>query len=52
MKEFLPLLAVFFAVVSLDLLDQNKSAGAVFFAVATAVSVVVIFLKQKSKIKK
>jgi len=47
MKGLLQFLAVAFAVVALDLLDQNKSAGALFFATATAVVLILIFSKHK-----
>jgi hypothetical protein len=50
MKGFLTFIAVFFAVVSLDLLDQNKSAGSLFFAAVS--TVIVLTLLSKSKIKK
>lgn len=40
--------AVFFAVVALDLLDQNRAPAALFFAVvSTVIVLILIFSKQK-----
>lgn len=46
MKGFLPFLAVFFAVVALDLLDQGRTTGAVFFAVLALVSTLITLIKK------
>lgn len=41
--------AVFFAVVALDLLDQNRAPAALFFAVVSTVITVVLIFSNKKK---